>query len=145
MITHTKQDFLNAIEKSKSMTEAAKILGIRYTTFRKYAQIYGVFNPNPSQKGQKKPKTFKCKEDIFKVFDYNVSRFTVKNWYLLENEYRCQKCGIKNWNQEHITLELEHINGNRRDNRIENLRLLCPNCHSQTETWRKKKAAEVVK
>lgn len=49
---------------------------------------------------------------------------------------RCSKCGLENiWNNEPITLQLDHINGDNIDNRIENLRLLCPNCHSQTETF----------
>lgn len=50
--------------------------------------------------------------------------------------YRCTKCGIHEWQDEKITLEIDHTNGNNRDNRIENLRYLCPNCHSQTPTFR---------
>ena len=54
-------------------------------------------------------------------------------------EYKCKECGlVDNWNDKFITLELDHINGNNKDNRIENLRWLCPNCHSQTITFRNK-------
>lgn len=48
----------------------------------------------------------------------------------------CAFCGIDSWRGNAITLELDHINGQRSDNRLENLRVLCPNCHSQTPTWR---------
>ena len=53
-------------------------------------------------------------------------------------EYKCSICGISEWQGKPITLQLDHINGNNRDNRIENLRILCPNCHSQTETFCRK-------
>lgn len=60
---------------------------------------------------------------------------------LLEN--KCSCCGLTDWLGKPIVLQLDHINGDNRDNRLENLRLLCPNCHSQTETFcgknRKKK------
>lgn len=50
-------------------------------------------------------------------------------------DYKCE-CGIcDNWREKPISLQLEHKNGNHSDNRIENLTFLCPNCHSQTETY----------
>lgn len=139
MRKETKEDLLKVIESTDSMSEAARHLGISYGTFRRLAQHYGIFDPNPAGKGMIKPKTFKEEKDVFKVFDYNVSRFTIKNWFLKEEEYKCSECGLSEWNGRHLVLELEHINGNRRDNRKENLKLLCPNCHSQTKTFRNRK------
>lgn len=49
--------------------------------------------------------------------------------------YECDDCGISDWMNKPLSLQLEHKNGNNRDNRIENLTLLCPNCHSQTLTF----------
>lgn len=49
--------------------------------------------------------------------------------------YICQNCGIKEWQSKPLSLHLDHINGKNNDHRIENLRFLCPNCHSQTDTY----------
>jgi Zn finger protein HypA/HybF involved in hydrogenase expression len=58
-------------------------------------------------------------------------RLLSKNYF----EYKCSLCHISEWNGMNLSLQLDHINGIHSDNRIENLRLLCPNCHSQTETF----------
>jgi hypothetical protein len=49
---------------------------------------------------------------------------------------RCEMCGKERWNGRPIPLELDHVNGKRDDNRLSNLRLLCPNCHAQTDNYR---------
>lgn len=51
-------------------------------------------------------------------------------------QHRCERCSLTSWNDQPIPLELDHANGRRDDNRLENLRVLCPNCHAQTETYR---------
>jgi hypothetical protein len=57
--------------------------------------------------------------------------FSELNW-----EKKCAECGIKDtYNNAPLTLQLDHINGNNKDHRLQNLRILCPNCHSQTNTY----------
>ena len=65
------------------------------------------------------------------------NRFHVKTRLLLAGlkEARCEECGLTEWRSRPISLELHHVNADGHDNRLENLRLLCPNCHSQTDTW----------
>ncbi len=48
---------------------------------------------------------------------------------------RCEECGLTEWLGEYLSIQIDHINGIRDDHRLENLRMLCPNCHSQTETY----------
>jgi DNA-binding CsgD family transcriptional regulator len=50
-------------------------------------------------------------------------------------ERRCEVCGLETWRGLPVSLALHHVNGDRHDNRIQNLEILCPNCHAQTDTW----------
>ncbi|MFA9447029.1 HNH endonuclease [Egicoccus sp. AB-alg6-2] len=50
--------------------------------------------------------------------------------------WACERCGLTEWQGREVPLELDHVNGDRRDNRLQNLRLLCPNCHALTPTYR---------
>lgn len=51
-------------------------------------------------------------------------------------DHECEVCRRRVWNGRPMPLELDHLNGRREDNRLDNLRLLCPNCHAQTSTYR---------
>jgi hypothetical protein len=77
-------------------------------------------------------------EDIFsgKYPEYtplHLKHKLIKHGY---KKNKCEICGIECWNNKLLSFELDHINGNSRDHRLENLRIVCPNCHSQTETFK---------
>lgn len=74
-----------------------------------------------------------------KKFDELVRPSTIKKRLIAELGHKCQDCNLTEWKNKPITLELEHIDGNNRNNSKENLTLLCPNCHSYTLTWRNRK------
>lgn len=71
------------------------------------------------------------------------SKSALRSCLIRERGDRCERCKITEWCGEPITIEMDHIDGNKKNHAEENLRLLCPNCHSQTLTWRNKKRAGV--
>jgi len=77
-------------------------------------------------------------EDILVENSTYLNRTALKSRLIKEEilEYKCALCGnIGEWQGQPLSLQLDHINGINNDNRLENLRLLCPNCHSQTKTF----------
>jgi 5-methylcytosine-specific restriction endonuclease McrA len=65
------------------------------------------------------------------------SRASVRRRLLMAGilENICEVCGLREWQGKPISMQIDHINGIRDDHRLENLRMLCPNCHSQTPTF----------
>jgi hypothetical protein len=62
----------------------------------------------------------------------------IKKVLLKERGEKCEECGITNWNGKRIMFDMDHIDGDHNNNDFSNLRLICPNCHSQTDTYKGK-------
>lgn len=65
----------------------------------------------------------------------NISKLKERLLNETDMKYECAICGLSDWLDEPLSLHLDHINGINNDHRRENLRFLCPNCHSQTATY----------
>lgn len=138
------EQIIEACLTSNSMAQALSKTDLHFNTFKKRAQQLGVYKPNKGSKGNKKPKVEgNGKIPLMEILLGNYpsyQTFKLKLRILQEGikENKCECCGISEWNGLKINCELDHINGNSRDHRLENLRILCPNCHSQTDTFRAK-------
>jgi hypothetical protein len=94
------------------------------------------------------PRAYPMPIDRLLVADTYRGRHNIKRRLLGEGikQNRCEICGLTEWLGRPLSMALHHINGDGRDNRIENLQLLCPNCHSQTANFsaRGRRRLEVV-
>lgn len=147
---YSKEDLENAVKESKSIASVCRILNIRpvggnYKTIKiklkKWNINYSHFTGQGWNVGLKfRPmKKRPLSEILVKDSDY-TSTYHLKERLFDEGikERKCEKCGLIEWMELPIPLELEHINGDNMDHRIENLKILCPNCHAQTPTHRGK-------
>ena len=89
-----------------------------------------------------KMRDLRLEETRNKTFD-EVGIGIKKKRILQEQNGCCLNCGLTHWMGEPIKFEIDHIDGNNSNNLRENLRVLCPNCHSLTPTWRKKKTTRL--
>ena len=101
-------------------------------------------NYNPSQKtgtwcSNKCQGDYKIKQRLVENSKWSN---TIRAYIIRERGEKCEVCGITDWNGKSITLQIDHINGNRCDNRLENLKVMCPNCHSQTDTFAGKNVSD---
>ena len=105
------------------------------------AASYNNTKRTPMTTDTKKKISEKLKREIV-VNETHKKNTAKKHLHLKDKLYRdglkkrqCEICGITDWQGKEITFHLHHINGNHNDNRIENLQILCPNCHSQTDNF----------
>ncbi len=144
----TKEQLSKAVENSFSLRQVIKKLGLveaggNYEQTKKYIEFWKIDSShfkgkawNKGMAGIGKP-LYSLKEIMIKGSLYQSHK--LKN-RLLKDKIKLPKCELCGWAEVsldgRLPLELDHINGNRRDNRLENLRILCPNCHSLQSTHR---------
>lgn len=144
----TKEILEAAVSKSKCMTEVLRYLGLdvvggHQTHISRKVEAYGIDVSHfriPTQRG--KPKNPRAPEALLARQEPDHARRISHErlaWAMTVSgvQERCALCGNEGiWHGDPIPLEVDHINGDWRDNRIENLRFLCPNCHSTTDSYR---------
>jgi hypothetical protein len=141
----SKEDLQELVNTSRSRRECLKKLGIHdrstssYKFINYYLEIYGIsieqfteFNPAKRQITTPIPLA-----NILAGGHPFMGSAKIKKRLIKENifEHRCVICNLSEWNNLPIPLDLDHINGIPTDHRIENLRLLCRNCHAQTSNF----------
>lgn len=143
---YTDEDFTNAVRSSESIRQVLRKIGLveaggnyhqAKLRIRNLHLDTSHFTGQAHLRGKSHSWSKKIPLDEILIKDSRYNGPIKKRLYqsgLLEE--KCYVCGITEWNNKSLSLELEHKNGDRFDNRIENLTILCPNCHSQTEFFR---------
>ena len=135
------EEFIRICKSSKSMAEAASKLELHFNSFKKRALELDCYQPNQAGIGIRKNTPKIPIEKIVVEGKYpHYQSYKLKQRLLNEHIKinKCDECGIDNWNDKPLNMELHHIDGNRSNHLLENLAMLCPNCHSQTDTFRAK-------
>lgn len=144
---YTEEQFIQAVKDSKSIAQVLsklKIIGAggNYSTCKKRIKRLNLDTSHFLGQGWNKGNTPNPPRPIedylsnkFPIQSHKFRIRLIKEGYF---PYQCCKCKLKEWLGQPIPLELEHKDGNHDNNSLENLEILCPNCHAQTSTYRGK-------
>ena len=135
----TKNMVIDALDSNESISASARWLGVSYNTFKKYVNLYvpELFDENKNQSGRGLNKVHrKSKYDLDSILKGEFPNYPLKNLKrrLIDAGYLKDECGLCGWNENRLTddkicLHLNHIDGDNKNHKYENLRLLCANCY----------------
>jgi len=149
LIKENLDNIKKLLEDNTPVSEVARIIGVKYETLVNNLKKLNVpFKTNQHRVGKKhlekrKPAEYYLREGV-RVSIPVLRRKLIEDG-LKENKCENPECGITDWHGKFLPLELHHINGNHYDNRLENLILLCPNCHAQIHGYNKPKENKITK
>ena len=141
------EKLIDVIQNSHTMAEAARTLSMPFTSMRRLAETYRIYKPN---QGWSKNFILPSKRKTKEYFIENIltikteskrNKWSNKDIKLKLFEFQlksniCEECGqTAEWNGKKLVMHLDHVNGNNQDSKLDNLKILCPNCHSQTSTY----------
>lgn len=134
---YTEEQVRSAAVSSSSMASFLRELGLQpkghnYDTGKSLIEKYNLDTAHWAGQAWSKGKLLKQEGGYARPTQ-------IKRHLVSTRGHQCESCSNTEWMGKPITLELEHIDGDRTNNLYDNLKLLCPNCHSQTPTWRRQK------
>jgi hypothetical protein len=148
-IIEKKEDILLMVENNESKSNICKFLKCKPETLNSYLNKLNIeYSGNKGLKGKK------ISTNRISVFDYIekdvVSASKLRKLLIRDGikEKKCECCGLEEWMGKPIPLELHHIDENRFNNKLENLKILCSNCHMQEHNYsnsKKKNKPNIVK
>lgn len=134
---YSDQDVIEKAKEVKNISQLLRKLGLRqaggnFANMKKTLQRLEVDTSHWTGSGWNKGQRLKDWSQYSRAV-------RVKPHLIKKRGHKCEGCGLTEWRDKPIPLEIEHIDGDRTNNNIENLEILCCNCHAQTETWRRRK------
>jgi Zn finger protein HypA/HybF involved in hydrogenase expression len=144
-ILDRKQEIVDWIEDNQPKSFICKQLNCKPETLESYLRKFGItYRGNMGMKGKKDGKGYVPASEYIKGSFVSAHKLRLKLLKEGIKEHKCEICGIVEWMGSPAPLELDHIDGNHFNNEMENLRILCPNCHSQTDTNSGKKNKRIL-
>ena len=132
----TDDQIIDAYNQKLTLHEASSQLNITIVTLWRRAKKLNLFWKDKKYRGIDNYSKIPL-NDILQGKHPDYQTFKLKNRLLKEKikENKCEICNINSWNNKLLIMQLDHIDGNSHNHKLEKLRMICPNCHAQTETW----------